>query len=56
MGFDEFGQTSMRNNRSLLRSTLQKYFRGEKGVAANEKEDPGILKRNSADAKSSTLS
>lgn len=51
MGFDEHGQSSMRSNRSLLRSTLHKYFRGERRFALNEKSDLGMRQIKDANAK-----
>ena len=48
MGFDEFGSKSQ-ENRALLRSTVDKYFRNPKGVATNEKTDLTPSQRKSAD-------
>ncbi|HLF63935.1 MAG TPA: hypothetical protein VI603_09285 [Saprospiraceae bacterium] len=42
MGFEEFGQSSMRSNRSLLKSTMSKYFRNEKGIAVNDKTELSV--------------
>jgi hypothetical protein len=39
MGFEEFAQKSLSNNRGLIKSTLNKYFRNKIPPAANEKQD-----------------
>jgi hypothetical protein len=49
MGFDELGQSSMRNNRSLLRSTMSKYFRNAKGIALNTKTELSASRLRDAD-------
>jgi hypothetical protein len=49
MGFDELGQSSMRNNRSLLRSTIGKYFRNAKGMAVNTKTELSAPRLKDAD-------
>lgn len=51
MGFDELGQSSMRVNRSLIRSTITKYFRNAKGVAINNKTELSTPQLNKADGK-----
>lgn len=51
MGFDELSQTSLRNNRSLLRGTINKYFRSGKGFPVNEKTELSVRRRKNADTK-----
>lgn len=51
MGFEEYGQSSIRSNRSLLKSTLSKYFRNEKGIAVNDKTELSAQRRKVAEGK-----
>lgn len=51
MGFDELGRSSMKSNRSLIRSTLTKYFRNARGFAVGEKTELSAAGTKIADRK-----
>jgi hypothetical protein len=50
MGFIEHARISFNNNRSMLRSTVDKYFRGPHRLAVNEKTDLAKAKLHFANA------
>lgn len=51
MGFEELSQTSVRNNRSLLRSTIDKYFLTAKILPIKDKTELSVSRKTRADIK-----